>query len=54
MHNFIYCDNCQEIRPLVIGHMTGDDVSGKFTDCADIMCGECSFVIATMFNKKLS
>lgn len=52
MQSHIWCDCCECIRPLVIGSMEGDDVSGKFTDAADLLCGECHFVIATVFNPK--
>lgn len=45
----IYCDNCQTIRPLVVAPMDGMDVTGRFGDPADLLCGDCHFVIATTY-----
>lgn len=48
--NRIWCDQCEAIKPLLIGEMDGNDVSGKFTDAADLLCKNCHFVIATIYN----
>ncbi len=51
-HDSIYCDCCQSIQPLRTDDMPGDSADGKHTDARDLMCATCSFVIATVFNKK--
>jgi len=48
----IYCEECQEIKPIKHSYMGGYDTSGEFGDAADIMCGECGLVIATTYTHK--
>jgi hypothetical protein len=45
----VYCDNCETIRPAIFDHL-GDKGNGNdFFHPTDIVCGDCKFVIATLF-----
>lgn len=48
----IWCQGCGAIRPLLVDYMEGDDVSAKFTDATDLVCGHCRLVIDTLYNAK--
>jgi hypothetical protein len=47
-----WCDFCEDVRPILEAEMGGDDVSGKFTNATDLLCGECRLVIATTYTPK--
>jgi hypothetical protein len=53
-NSHIYCDNCASIQPMIVEPPSGDDVSGRFTDSSDILCGTCKLVLATTYKPKAS
>ena len=42
---YVYCENCKEIRSYRVGFMPANDKNPD--DAQDILCDECAFVIAT-------
>ena len=46
-----YCEVCQQMQPLEHEPLHGEDVSGQFIG-GDILCGDCRFVITTVFMPK--
>lgn len=47
----IYCELCSRIQPLVVADNGGGDVTGRYTDSADLLCGGCQLILATVYNK---
>lgn len=48
----IWCDNCDEIRPLLRGYMPADERNDHAA--TDLICSECHFLIATLHHLTLS
>ncbi len=48
----IYCDRCAVIKPMIVGRMEGDNVTGEFTNVADLLCAKCYSIIATVYDPK--
>jgi len=42
----VWCPNCGKVQPMVFAPMKANDLNDH--DAADILCGECRFVIATL------
>jgi hypothetical protein len=42
----VWCPNCDKLQPLILAPMKADARNDH--DAADILCGECRFVIATL------
>lgn len=49
---FIWCDNCETIRPLKLAPMEGKDVTGQFAEPVDLLCTDCRFVIGTTYGNR--
>lgn len=47
-----YCTNCETFKPVRVSQLGCDDVTGKFTNGADILCEVCALVIATIAEPK--
>jgi hypothetical protein len=43
----VWCTNCDKLQPMVLAPMKGDE--RKPDDAADMLCGECHFIIATLY-----
>ena len=48
---YIYCDQCETVKPLLKDEMPGKDVTGQFGKPTDFICADCRLVIATTFEK---
>ena len=48
----VHCEQCGTIRPFRIVDLQGDDISGQFSDAADLQCASCGYVIATLYVPK--
>mgnify|MGYP001601657074 CR=1 FL=1 len=46
----VWCSNCGETRPTVVDMMKADSKNDH--DAADILCGECHFIVATLHKEK--
>lgn len=42
----IWCPQCETIRPLIIDEMEAGPLNDH--DAADLQCGDCKFVVATL------
>jgi len=42
----VWCPNCGKVQPMVFALMKANDLNDH--DAADIQCGECRFVVATL------
>ncbi|HZO51753.1 MAG TPA: hypothetical protein VFB63_03505 [Bryobacteraceae bacterium] len=42
----VWCPNCNKVQPMKIAVMKANDRNDH--DAADILCGECKFVVATL------
>lgn len=51
METFAWCSICNVVSPIYREPMTTPDVTGHFVG-GDIVCGECHFIIATVFKKQ--
>ena len=42
----VWCPNCNKVQPMEFATMKANDRNDH--DAADILCGECKFVVATL------
>ena len=46
----MWCPNCDKLQPMVLAPMKADERNPD--DAADMPCGECHFIIATLYAEK--
>ena len=42
----VFCDNCRKVQPMIFDVLKADEK--REHDCADLVCGECKSIIATL------
>ena len=48
-YSFVWCGNCNATQPLKIDEMKADNLNKK--DAIDLLCGGCSFIVATLHER---
>ncbi len=51
-HTHVWCPTCEAVRPFRIVALQSDHDPRRFTSASDLLCGECGFVVATLYSVK--